>query len=196
MAAVKSHIRLLREMRACSAAIFFAEQFPSLKAAWKACPNGNWMLWFIAKSGNPAWGMPEHRKIVGVACRCARLAEKHWTDACIRDAVALAERYAAGEQIAQADLRAAATAATAAAANSYAANSTINAAAAGAALPANNAASYAAAAAAANARDCDNAIAYATYAAAAVATETAAVRKQCVDIVREAYPVPPTAKGA
>jgi len=159
MAAVKSHIRLLRGMGACSEAVIFAEQFPSLKAAWKACPRGDWMLWLIPKWGEPVWGTPEHRKIAGIACRCARLAEKRWADAQSRDAVALAlaERYAAGEEISQAALRTAAWAAWAAWA----------AGVAGAAWAAG--------------------IAW----AAGVRT---AMQKQCADIVREAYPVPPAKK--
>jgi hypothetical protein len=111
----KAHIRLLRALGACSDAIVFAEKYPSLKAAWKACQRGDWLCWFAGRVVNPEWGTPEHRKIVGVTCRCARLVEKHWTDKRSGEAVTLAERYASGEQIAQSDLRAAGAAAWAAA---------------------------------------------------------------------------------
>ena len=109
---MKTHVRLLRTMGACSESIVFAKKYPSLTAAWKHCERGDWLLWFISRAVKAEWGTPEHRKIVGVACRCARLSEKLWTDKRSIAAVVLAERYAAGEQISRNDLAAAWSAVT------------------------------------------------------------------------------------
>lgn len=96
---------------ACNEAVEWAKAYPSLKAAWKACERADWMLWLLAKSGNPKWGTKEHRRTVRVACACARTVAHLWTDPRSEAAVALAERYGAGEDIARADLAAAGDAA-------------------------------------------------------------------------------------
>jgi len=182
----------LSAKHACVEAVRFAEGYESFKAAWDACPRGDWLLWWISKTIAAKQG-PERRRLVRVACQCARLALLYVQASETRPlrAIETAERWANGdESVTLAEVRAAydaaADAAAAASAASYAAYYAAYAAAAAADAAADAAVAYAAAAAAA-------AAAYAAYAAAAARSQMLA---RCAEIVRAEYPDPPTANSA
>ena len=172
----------LSAKHACVEAVQFAEGYESFKAAWDACPRGDWLLWWISKTIAAKQG-PERRRLVRVACQCARLALLYVQASETRPlrAIETAERWANGdESVTLAEVRAAYDAAADAAA----------AAASAASYAAYVAAAYAAYAAAAAAA----AAAYAAYAAAAAARSQMLAR--CAEIVRAEYPDPPTANSA
>jgi len=172
----------LSAKHACVEAVRFAEGYESFKAAWDACPRGDWLLWWISKTIAAKQG-PERRRLVRVACQCARLALLYVQASETRPlrAIETAERWANGdESVTLAEVRAAYDAAADAAA----------AAASAASYAAYVAAAYAAYAAAAAAA----AAAYAAYAAAAAARSQMLAR--CAEIVRAEYPDPPTANSA
>lgn len=73
---MKKHTQYLKRLNACSEAIEWAEQYPTLQQAWDNCERGDWMLWLAGKqSGEP--GTDKRRKLVLCACDCARLSLKH-----------------------------------------------------------------------------------------------------------------------
>ena len=74
--AASSHSVKLKQMNACSEAIEWAENYPSLKKAWDACERGDWMLWLLGET-NKRLGTKKHRLIVRCAVNCARLSLKH-----------------------------------------------------------------------------------------------------------------------
>jgi len=185
----------LSAKHACVEAVRFAEGYESFKAAWDACPRGDWLLWWISKTIAAKQG-PERRRLVRVACQCARLALPYVEAGETRPlrAIEIAERWANGdESVTLAEVRAAydAAADAAAAAASYASYAAYYAAYAAAADAA--AASYAAAAAA-DAAAADAAARSQMLAAAAAARSQMLAR--CVEIVRAEYPDPPTANSA
>ena len=167
------YIKKLNEMDACSSGIEWSKNYEDSQQAWEACERGDWMLWLISwKAGK--FGSDSRKKLVLVACECARLAWK-WMPDEGRTAIILTEKWANGDSsISRNDLSNAAAATNAAYAAHYAA------AAAAAAAAATNAAAYAAhyAAAAANA---------AAYAASAATKNN--TLKQCANIVRKHYPL-------
>ncbi len=62
----------LRAIGACEKARKWAEDYPSLQAAWDACENGSWMCWLIGKTIDcPPWS--DGRKPL-LAC-CLDIAE-------------------------------------------------------------------------------------------------------------------------
>ena len=167
---------LLLRRRACPEAVTWARQYPTIEAAWAACDRGDWMLWWIERVGRGESGSDERRRLVAVACRCARLALPHVQGGEDRPRLAIetAERWAAGDpQITPAMVLAAAGAAWAAAWAAGAAGD-----AAGAAW-----AAWAARAAAGAAR------------AAAGAAE-ADILRRCADLVRAEYPAPPVRQAS
>lgn len=181
----------LRRLGACSDAIKFARGHDSLAAAWAACEDPRWLLWYAGRVSGGS-GSDARRRLVLCACECARLV-LHLVPAGEdrpRVAIETAEAWARGGDGAPSIeyVRAAAYAAYAAA---CAADDAADDAAAYAAYAY---AAYAAAAAAADAADATSA----AYAAAADATSAAAddaVRKKtltdCLAIVRRHYPEPP-----
>ena len=179
----KPHVRKLKRLRACAEAVEFARGFDSMQGAWDACERGDWLLWFVGK-GTRADGGLRHRKLVLVACQCARRGLKYVKAGEERPlkAIETAEAWAnKAKGVTPADVRAAADAAYAAAF-----------AAADAAY-----AAYAAADAAADVADAAYAAAaYAAYAAgnAAYVADVAAEaeRKAMAKIVLKAFPKPPT----
>jgi hypothetical protein len=177
----------LRALGACSESIAWAKGggYATLDGAWAACDNPRWMLWYAGRMAG-ARGSPGRRKIVVVACEIARLVlpifeAKRPDDKRPRVAIETAERYARGEDVSLADIRAAYAAAAAA---TYAADAAYADAAYAAAAAADAAyadAAYAAAAAAD----------VAAYAAAADAAR-ASVKVDILAIVRRHYPTPPS----
>ena len=205
---------LLFDVVACEEARDWARGYPTLDAAWAACPRGDWMLWLAARAiGEP--GSDAHRRLVLAACECARTALPYvpaGEDRPIR-AIEIAERWArreAGATIEHARTAAAFAAAYAAYAAStaasaaraaFAAASAARAADAAAADAAADAVAYAAASAAraADAAAADAAADAVAYAAANVVAYVAAVRSGrrsevlaiLADLVRQHYPTPP-----
>jgi len=162
-------------MDACSSSIEWSKNYEDSQQAWEACERGDWMLWLISwKAGK--FGSDSRKKLVLVACECARLAWK-WMPDEGRTAIILTEKWANGDSsISRNDLSNAAAAANAAATTNAAAAANAAAYAAAYAAAATNAAHYAAAAA--------NAAAYAANAATKNNT-----LKQCANIVRKHYPL-------
>ena len=51
------YIERIADMGACAPALDWlrSEQYPSLQAAWDACPRSNWMLWLLSTMDHPAY---------------------------------------------------------------------------------------------------------------------------------------------
>ena len=112
---MKSHIEQLKRLGACQEAVTWADQHPDMAAVWVNCGRGDWMLWLCGKlSGEPEG--EERKRLVLVACDCARLALPHATDPQVLVAIETAERWVNGRATIQ-DVRDAANAAAYAAAN-------------------------------------------------------------------------------
>jgi len=158
----------LRKIGACSAAVKWAEQYPTLQKAWDVCERGDWMLWLAGKLSGEIRS-EKHKQLVLTTCKCARLSLHYIHKDELRPlkVIETAEQWARGENgitIQQvSDAASAADAAADAAATAYAAAYAANAANAANAAYAADAAAYAAYAAA-----------YAAYAAAAYAADAAA----------------------
>jgi hypothetical protein len=60
--------RALDEMRACPAAAEWAEQYPTLPAAWEACERGDWMLWLAGRDAALAQGNDRHVRLCWAIC--------------------------------------------------------------------------------------------------------------------------------
>jgi hypothetical protein len=172
---MKTSPALLEDLNACSDAKNWikSNKHASLESAWLACGRGDWMLWFAAKRG------VDRKKLVLIACECARLALPYAKSPMVLRCIETAEAWTRGEatieQVREARRAAAAAAAAAADAAAAAADAAADAAAAAA-----DAAAYAADAAAADAA------AYAAAYAAAAARKK--VLKQCAEIVRKHLP--------
>ena len=184
------YIKKLKEMGACSSGIEWSKNYEDSQQAWEACERGDWLLWLISwKAGKS--GSDSRKKLVLVACECARLAWK-WMHDEGRTAIILTEKWANGDSsISRNDLRNAAANAAAYASIKvfYAANAaayaSIKAAyAANAAAYASIKAFYAAYAATYAAK-----AAYTAYAAKAASAAKNNTLKQCANIVRKHYPL-------
>ena len=46
---MKTHVEFLESLNACSDAITYAEQYPTLQAAWFSCGRPDWMLWLCER---------------------------------------------------------------------------------------------------------------------------------------------------
>ena len=51
------YIDRIADLGACAPALDWlrSEQYPSLQAAWDACPRSNWMLWLLSTMDHPAY---------------------------------------------------------------------------------------------------------------------------------------------
>ena len=109
----------LRLLNACDSGLKYAEQFATLQEAWDKCEKGYWMLWLAGRLAGDNQS-PSRRKLVLVACECARLALPFVPPGELRPlrAIEAAEKWAEGGATLD-DVRGAADAAYAAA---YAAN--------------------------------------------------------------------------
>jgi hypothetical protein len=155
----------IRHLRPCMEAREWLHKQKDWQEAWDTCPRGDWLLWLHSRL-NP--GMPRgdewHKVYVRIACEAARSVLGSVPAGELRPlaAIELAERFAAGDDVSESDLRAAAAgAADAAAAYADAAGGAAYAAAhaaGGAAYAAGGAASANAAAAANAAADANAAI--------------------------------------
>ena len=189
-----NHTDQLIKLGACSDAVQWADQYPSLQAAWDACEHGDWMLWLMGRTCGGI-GSASRRTLVLAACACARLALPHVPAGKERplQAIETAERWARLERGVTLDMVLAAARAAAAvadaAADAVAAVADAAAYADAAAVEALKAfpvvnASLAAAAAVAVADAVADAAAYAD-------ARTEALRT-CADVVRSISPQAPT----
>ena len=64
----------LVELHACREAVEWAKGYPSLRAAWKACKRGDWMLWLIGLTEPSAPWSEERGVLVRIAVEGAMLA--------------------------------------------------------------------------------------------------------------------------
>ncbi len=69
---MKTWIKKIRKMGACSDAVKWGEHFKTLEEAWAKCERGDWMLWFLGKLAGGV-GSDSRKKLALVACQCARL---------------------------------------------------------------------------------------------------------------------------
>jgi len=120
---LKNWIKTLKEMEACGNALAWCKGYESLAEAWADCQRGDWMLWLLGKlSGKPE--SVSRKKLVLVACQCARLALPYAKEGELRPlrAIEVTEAWARGDEgIRREDVRKAADAADAAADAAYAA---------------------------------------------------------------------------
>ena len=58
----------LTAMGACPEAIRWAEQYPTLPAAWEACERGDWMLWLAGRDAALAQGNDRHVRLCWAIC--------------------------------------------------------------------------------------------------------------------------------
>lgn len=96
---MKSWLRPIKKMGVCQEALDWGEQFDSLAEAWEKCERGDWMLWLEEKlCGSPETG--ERKRLVIVACQCARLALPYVREGELRPlrAIETAEAWARGEE--------------------------------------------------------------------------------------------------
>ena len=102
------YIERIADMEACAPALSWlrSEQYPTLQAAWDACPRGDWMLWLLHKRADGLYQMARFGHISDVdvyaiyaaayaAARDAARAADAARDAAARDAAADAARDAA-----------------------------------------------------------------------------------------------------
>jgi len=116
----KIWIQKLKDLNACSEGIVAVSKYPSINAWWQDTDRADWMLWLIRKTTEGE----DRKKLVIVACQCARLALPYVPADEERPlrAIETAERWARGEgNITLNDVRDAADAAYAAAYAAYAA---------------------------------------------------------------------------
>jgi hypothetical protein len=81
----------LRDKRACADACEWVGERDA-ETAWAECPRADWMLWIAAKS-------VDRKRLVWVACQCARLALRHVPAGELRPLAAIetAEAWTRGE---------------------------------------------------------------------------------------------------
>ena len=108
-------VSILTDLSACSEAVVFAMKHPNLETAWAECERGDWMLWFAAKRGL------DRKKVVLIACECARLALTYTKNRRVLKCIETTEAWTRGEASIDDVRKARAAADAAAAAYAYAA---------------------------------------------------------------------------
>ena len=90
---MKTYVRQLHALGACSEALNWAEASPhqTLESAWLACERGDWMLWLVAKRE------VRRERIVFIACECARLALPYAKSPTVLKCIETTEAWARGE---------------------------------------------------------------------------------------------------
>jgi hypothetical protein len=180
----------LQEIGACSEARNWvaAGKFRSLEAAWKACDNPRWLLWYASRKAGPV-GDPKRKVIVTVACEIARLVLPIWQkkypdDKRVENCILTTEAWVRGEATIEKVREARSGVASADAAAAYAAYAA--ACAADSASAATTAASASAMSAA------DSAAAAFAFAAASALPDRNRIAEQALTIIRKHYPTLPT----
>jgi len=85
----------LEKLNACADAVEWAREYPSLQAAWDACERADWMMWLLGRLSGPP-GSPSRKRVVALACKCARTAWK-WMPTAARECIRTTEAYLRGE---------------------------------------------------------------------------------------------------
>mgnify|MGYP001590951818 CR=1 FL=1 len=116
---MKGYISQLKEIKACREAVAWCETggYKTLDKAWQACERGDWMLWLAGRLSGKTESR-SRKKVVLVACQCARLSLPYVQKGEERplQAIETAEKWANGDMTITLDMvRAAAYAASAAA---------------------------------------------------------------------------------
>ena len=77
------YIDRIADLGACAPAMAWlrSEQYPSLQAAWDACPRGDWMLWLLHKHADGLYRMARFGHISDVAYAAADAARAAAYDA-------------------------------------------------------------------------------------------------------------------
>jgi hypothetical protein len=129
-----AHVEHLRSLGACGDAVAFASRYDSLAAAWAACEDPRWLLWYAGRVSGPRGAEPR-RRLTLCACECARLALPYVRAGEERPRIAIetAEAWARGGEGAPTLEQVRVAAAAADAADAYAAADAAYAAAAAAA---------------------------------------------------------------
>lgn len=168
----------LKSVDACSDAIKWAQDHPSARKAWNACPRGDWLLWILGRTINCEPWTDGRKPLLACALDCAETV-KHLRPKTqagkIADSVNVLREWIAGKATVEA--------AKEARRQIYTAGFRNLAFAAASDAAATSFAAFVAAAAHANAF------------AAASDARTASL-KQAADIVRRHYPRPPKIKPA
>ena len=86
---------ILRSLGACSEAVNWARQYPDPQAAWDACPQGDWMLWYWERCIPREPWSEERKPLVRATCTCARQAWE-WMPAASLIAVEKIEAWTQG----------------------------------------------------------------------------------------------------
>ena len=58
----------LTALDVCPEAIRWAEQYPTLEAAWEVCDRGDWMLWLAGRDADLAQGNDRHVRLCYAVC--------------------------------------------------------------------------------------------------------------------------------
>lgn len=67
---MKLHVKQLKALNACSAAVKWAARFPTLQAAWYNCERSDWLLWLVRSA--PPHPANTKQQIIKCACAIAR----------------------------------------------------------------------------------------------------------------------------
>ena len=164
----KETINKLQSLDVCSDAIKWVRTQKNRTDAWRNCERADWMLWLI---GRIIKTIKQRKKLVIVACQCARTALKYVPEDEKRPlkAIQITEAWANNDPtVTLGDVRNAGDAAYATDAAAYAATYAVCTA---------DAAAYAAT--------------YAAYAAYAAGADYEKAQKSLAEIVRKYYPNPP-----
>ena len=85
------YIERIADMEACAPAMAWlrSEQYPTLQAAWDACPRGDWLLWVLLKRADGLYRAARFGHISDVAYAAADAARAAAYDAAdaARDAI-------------------------------------------------------------------------------------------------------------
>ena len=86
----------LTRMGACSEAVEWAAKYKNARQrAWGGCRRPDWMLWYLGKMVKA--GLFPHKKLVLLACACARTALPFADGPCPQEAIETAESWARDE---------------------------------------------------------------------------------------------------
>jgi len=175
----KEYIQWLKQFEPCQEALEWSVKtdYETAQQAWELCERGDWMLWLIKRNIELETGSKDHKRLVAVVCKCARLAEQ-WMPAKSIHCLEQVEKWCNGDM--SIDLIKVRKSAVSADADAFDY----------AAIHAADAAAYVAYAAYAAdvAAYAVDAFDYATDAAEAADADEKGIYKKCADEIREFYP--------
>ena len=85
--------KILTDLKACGELIVWCEKnkITTLAEAWAKCERGDWMLWLAAKRGL------DRKKLVFIACQCARTSLKYYKDFLVLKCIETSEAWTRDE---------------------------------------------------------------------------------------------------